>query len=354
MPPLIAIRVDGNETIGMGHVMRCLSLADALSRRHGARVVFVTRDFPAGARRIERADYTVLTLRAEALWTEDRDTLVELAGREGLDAIVTDLRELEPGYLTALKSTGAAVAVIDEWGRKEIDADLLTNGTAVPAWHAYTTAGPVRRCVGPAYTLLEPSFVAAHDEPREIRADAGRLLIALGGDDPFFLTRKVLAALELVPEVLEVTVVIGPAFVDGEEVERAARGSRHRCVCLRDVRTMAQLMMAADVALVGGGLTALEAACAGVPAVIICEVDHQVETADALEAAGTARHAGLATGASTETIAALVQAVRRDVEERRRMSAAGKSLVDGRGLERVAAALMEILSRRGSAMSRRS
>ena len=37
----IIIRADGNREIAMGHIMRCLSIADAL-RGAGAEVVFVT------------------------------------------------------------------------------------------------------------------------------------------------------------------------------------------------------------------------------------------------------------------------------------------------------------------------
>ena len=37
------IRADGNEKIGMGHIMRCLTVADAL-RKQGEEVLFLTAD----------------------------------------------------------------------------------------------------------------------------------------------------------------------------------------------------------------------------------------------------------------------------------------------------------------------
>ena len=40
---MIIIRVDGNEKIGLGHVMRCLSVADAL-KSNGNNLMFVTAD----------------------------------------------------------------------------------------------------------------------------------------------------------------------------------------------------------------------------------------------------------------------------------------------------------------------
>ena len=40
---MICIRADGNQQIGTGHIMRCLSLADAL-REQGGKIMFVTAE----------------------------------------------------------------------------------------------------------------------------------------------------------------------------------------------------------------------------------------------------------------------------------------------------------------------
>ena len=46
--PVIAIRADGNEVLGMGHLMRCMSIGKALEKQ-GAHCVFFVAQEKAGA-----------------------------------------------------------------------------------------------------------------------------------------------------------------------------------------------------------------------------------------------------------------------------------------------------------------
>ena len=46
--PVIAIRADGNEVLGMGHLMRCISIGKSLEK-HGARCLFIVAQKQSGA-----------------------------------------------------------------------------------------------------------------------------------------------------------------------------------------------------------------------------------------------------------------------------------------------------------------
>jgi spore coat polysaccharide biosynthesis predicted glycosyltransferase SpsG len=342
----VLIRVDGSETIGMGPLTRCLPPARARTLPPAVEVEFVTQDEPAALRQLEKAGFRFHPLPRAVTRQEQWRALRDLAVQKGSSAVLVDLRELAPEESAGVMATGAVVGVIDEWGRKEVRADLLFNGTAVAAWHRYTTDPSVACHLGLDYALLEPAFVQVHETDREIQEKARRVLVVLGGDDPFHLTVKVMESLELLPEALEITAVVGPAFLDEEEIRRCAERSRHRAVVLKNIRDVAQRMSQTDLALTGGGLTALEVACTGTPALIVCEVDHQVETADALQKTGAVVNLGLGVQASREAIAGKVAALLADGPKRLALSQAGKRLVDGRGTERVARILMETLAAR--------
>lgn len=348
-PKRILVRVDGGAQIGMGHVMRCLTLVKLLKEKAPVEARFATRAGTEAAAWIRGQGYAVDEMPAQT------DNSAEIAWTAGLvraqkpDAVITDLREFIPGVLEAIREAGAPCVTIDEWGGKRVPSEILTNGTVVPAWHRYQLEGEVRCLVGAEYALLDPQFEAAHAAPRPPAREELRLLVALGGDDPFFLTRKTLRVMEKIEKKLRVTVVIGPAFLDGAEIRAACCPSRHRIEVLENISNMAELMAESDAAVVAGGLIALEAACTGTPALILCEVDHQLDTASALEERGAAVNLGLGERLAEEKFAEILRGLLEDPGRRAQMSMAGKKLVDGRGCARVADAVLNLLAEKEDA-----
>lgn len=347
MTTSVLFRVDGSDHHGMGHVMRCLDLARELERCAGWTARFAMQAYPQGVDWVARQGHAVAQLPARLDPDEECRALRALVREQRPAAVIADVRAAVPGLEAAVRDAGALSVTIDEWGRRAAATDLLTNGTIVPGWHHYQLDGAVRCYLGPRYALLAPQFMWAHDQPRP--APAARVLVALGGDDPFFLTSKALQAVERVGAPVEGTAVIGPAFTNGEEIRAAAARSRHRWTVVENVSDMAARLLNADLAIVGGGLTALEAACAGAPALILCEVSHQLETADALERCGTARGLGFGVTAPDAEIAGEAAALLGDPARRRAMTEAGRAVLDGRGCRRIAEAIVSACQERGTA-----
>jgi spore coat polysaccharide biosynthesis protein SpsF len=327
--------------------MRCLYLVRELGRRTAVEPVFMMRAFPNGARWVEQQAYPVVLLPPEAHPETEVARLRELLEARRPDCVMTDLRDLTPGLIETVKAHGILSVTIDEWGGRTIRSDILTNGTIVPSWHQYRVEGEVRCYIGPPYALLDPAFAQAK-RPKDSLAHAlPRILVALGGDDPFFLTVKAMRALERIPTPLSLTVAIGPAFTDAADIRRLAASSRHRYEVCECAANMAELMGGADVAITAGGLVALEIAACGTPGVILCEVPHQLETAQILQQHGAAVNLGFGVAVSEEEIARVVAELIDDERRRMAMARTGPQLIDGQGCVRIADAILSALSLRG-------
>ena len=111
-----------------------------------------------------------------------------------------------------------------------------------------------------------------------------------------------------------------------------------------DVRDIPGLMGWADLAISAAGSTCFELAHLGLPALLIVTADNQVLNSQGIASRGAAVHLGTIGDLSPGALVETVERVLDDADLRDRMSDAGRRLVDGRGVERVAEALQQRLS----------
>jgi UDP-2,4-diacetamido-2,4,6-trideoxy-beta-L-altropyranose hydrolase len=328
-------RCDASAVIGVGHFMRCYSLAVSL-RGLGHEVRFAMRD---------------ATEHALALLRDGRFECVSLPSLPGdLEAELPRLKELLRGvscvlvdhyrasaaYLAALRATGVLVAVIDDVGDRDLTAaGWLLNPNPDAARRPYRI-DPACACLfGPAFALLRPQFATARASARRhFTAADRRVLLTLGGGDTAELCRDLLTALDAGPgRRLEVRCLAGGDGLD--RLRAAAHSSRHQVEILHNVADVAPHMLWADLSVNAGGSTCWELCCLGVPMLVLVLSADQRGVAASLEGTGAAVGLVAATEAG-EVVEALLAAPGR----RARLSAAAQALVDGRGADRAAAALV--------------
>ena len=103
---------------------------------------------------------------------------------------------------------------------------------------------------------------------------------------------------------------------------------------------MAQTLFDHSAVFCAGGVTLHEAMAVGTPAFVINQVSHQVEKADRAEKQGAAMNLGMAESWDKNRLPVILES---SPDILKKMSQAGKSLIDGKGLKRVADAI-ELLS----------
>jgi hypothetical protein len=294
---LVEIVADGGAALGYGHVGRCLAVWEALDGdavfavAEPAVAAFVrARGAPAGA---APTAPIVLLDRAEPTTAEQ---------------------------VAALQATGRRVVLLDDLGAGRAVADLVVDPPTAARWPP--TGQP--RVGGFEHVLLRREVRAARraGEPRGA-------LLALGGSDPAQLTPGLAAALAGAG-VEELVVNLGPGY--GGAVPAGV-------TLLRDPAAFVATLAATGLLIAAYGHALLEAALLGVPAVIVVtRVEHR-EHAAAFAAHGTALIIDMSDEPRPLELAELVTAAIARPERLQAMAARGPALVDGRGAERVAAAI---------------
>jgi len=325
----IFFRVDGGRSMGMGHVVRCLWLASALRDTCGNPVSFCMAQDDIGISKVQGRGWPVLRVATEEFGGVEGDALiVDLPSGVSAEA-VRSLRQRNPRSL---------VVLMDGTCTGRIEADLVVSPIErLPdpsSWQGFRG----QRYEGPAYAILDPAFARV---PRRLSGVVRelRILVSMGGSDPYGLTLQALRALDSMSdsmsESFHVTIAIGPAFLHEVELRTWLAGARRQYECRRE-DSLLDLMVNSDLALVSFGTTVYELAAAGLPAIALSITEDHAQSAEVFAQGGSLRHLGLFSTISGKEIQSAVRELLNNERLRLGMAQRGQELVDGNGAERVA------------------
>jgi UDP-2,4-diacetamido-2,4,6-trideoxy-beta-L-altropyranose hydrolase len=343
--PAILIRADGSPEIGMGHLMRCLALAEVV----GPQATFLCSDPPASfTARAAAARARVRALHSPPATAADLAETSDTARTIGADWIVLDGYGFDGDFQDGLVADGHRVLAIDDHGHAgRYGAHVVLNANAGAEAEAeretYGERAPgTRLLLGLRYALLRAEFRDAPAPPTSPPARARRVAITFGASDPDNVSAQVLEGLSAVPGPLEPLVLVGGANPHGPALRAAADRCPHPVQFAVDVHGMADCLAACDLAVTAAGGTLLELACVGTPAIAIVVADNQEPGARALAAAGAAVNLGRHHTLAPEAIGAAVSDLAGDAGRREALARRGVELVDGQGASRVLAAMHEM------------
>ncbi|MCL4723014.1 MAG: UDP-2,4-diacetamido-2,4,6-trideoxy-beta-L-altropyranose hydrolase [Anaerolineae bacterium] len=334
----VGIRADASVTVGSGHVMRCLALANGL-RAAGGDTYFICRDLPGhlGVEIIKQG-YPVHLLPTPSDenggtgWHEDATRSQAIADEmPSLDWLVVDHYELDVRWEAAMRASAARIMVIDDLANRRHDCDVLLDQNYYEGMEArYDGLVPVgcRKLLGPGFALLRPEFRQERNRLRVRDGSIRRILVCFGGADPHNLTAKALEAISrVVPPEIPVDVVVGAANPHNEMLAAACR--HQPCVKLHiQANNMAELTAAADLGIGAGGATTWERCLLGLPALTVVVADNQERTTHDLSKYGAIRYLGRAESVSVNDIADAIVWAKSFPAEMKAMSLRAMQLMD--------------------------
>lgn len=329
----IVLRSDAGGTYGVGHVMRQLALADEL-RARGVPVLFWGT---LGETPWLEVMLAVRGLRMEPIST-DPTVLTSAAREAGARAVVLDGYHLDPGTGATLRAAGLPVmAMVDYTFGTEQDADLYVdqNLGARP-----TLPGSL---AGIEYALFRDDVLALRrsDHHDHHIGHRPKVLAVFGGTDPYA------AAPVVVPTILETGAPVSVTAVAARpEIAAALQalpvGPDQEVDVVPSTPGLAALAAEADLVVSASGSSVWEFLCLGVPTALVCVADNQEagydETVSRQVVAGLGHLDTFDAAAATATLRALVD----QADYRSALATKGQQLVDGKGRQRVADALLHL------------
>lgn len=353
----IAIRVDASLQIGTGHVMRCLTLADAL-RDKGVEVIFISREHTGNINQlIEQKNFDIYKLPISSRKEKIADVVSSpklphaewLGASQHQDALECEplLQDFKPDWLVVdhyaidcywqrmLKPHYQKLMAIDDLADRHHDCDLLLDQTYGRNAIDYKSLVPVRTklLLGAGYALLRPEFAEWRDFSlkRRVNPELKSLLITMGGVDADNVTGRVLTVLRdcILPNDLKITVVMGGSAPWLEQVKHLAVQMPNPAEVKVNVTNMAEIMAHSDLAIGAAGSTSWERCCLVLPSLMVVLAENQQTIAKGLQDQGAASLFKI------DCIKTLQSSVLSMTQNKLQlMSEASRQIVDGLGVQR--------------------
>ncbi len=300
----IVFRVDASIQMGTGHVMRCLTLANALKEKNN-QSYFICRQHQGHLTElIEGNGHKVLVLPApyktwipssgnkllpHAKWLgidmlDDAEQSLKVLDAENIQAIdylVIDHYALDMRWENKLKPYAKNIMVIDDLADRQHNCELLLDQTFGRSEKDYKKLAPQECTIltGSQYALLRPEFARwrEYSLKRRTKPEFKKLLIAMGGVDPDNYTGKILQGLNLckLPKDLVITVVLGKTAPYLNRVKELAMSLPLSINVEVGVDNMAEIMANSDIAIGAAGTTTWERCCLGLPSLIFAWAENQ-------------------------------------------------------------------------------
>jgi UDP-2,4-diacetamido-2,4,6-trideoxy-beta-L-altropyranose hydrolase len=271
----IYFRADGNNQIGLGHVVRSLALAGMLNSDFACSFVICEPD-QSLRKKILEVCQNLIELKDER--THFSEFLSILKGDE---IVVLDNYYYDTEYQKSIRNKGCKLVYIDDIHDKHFVADMIINYAPYAVKEDYSGEPYTRYLLGTEYVLLRKRFLDLARTSRT-HVQSGNAFICFGGSDPLDITYKVAKHILSFNSINKINIVVGDAYLNYDELKkfvslRPQKFFLHRGV---DDKDMARIMSESNFGIVPYSGVLFECMAVKLPFITGYFVDNQKEGAD--------------------------------------------------------------------------
>lgn len=332
---MIGFRLDANKYVAMGHMMRCITIANAC-RKIGLECIFFVSD-EENVSVIENAgfEYRVLNTRWND-WSQGVDDLEAVIKEYKIELLVVDSYYVTNQFFININKC-VPVFYIDDLCTEAFDVNVVMHYSQ---WTEETTLQDVynekdaKLLYGMQYMPLRSEFRVDKNVKKK-----NQIMITTGGTDPLHITvevaKKIIESNEL--QDMRCVAILGKMNMDLDCLLDISRKSE-RLEVLYDISNMGQVMNESDLAISAGGCTIYELCACQIPTVAFSFSNDQVSFCEKMEQHNILEYAGDARTDDniTEEIVRKIEKLYNDVERQKLYQQNMASVTDGKGADRIA------------------
>ena len=334
---MIGIRVDANEYIASGHVMRCMSIACEIVK-YGDKCIFITTDSNTETMIKDRGFDCICF---EGYWNNldlEIGKIAKLITELRIDKLLIDSYYATDTYFKELCKITKVIYIDDLYKIKHPIHMLINYGINVDKkYYEDVFCGQTKLFLGGDYVPLREEF--KNIKPK-FRNEVKKILITTGGSDPHNITKVILEKIvdNISFKEMEIIVVAGKMNTNIIELQQFAK-KYNNVKLFQNTSKMSELMLESDIAITAGGTTMCELCACERPMVVFSFADNQIEGIKAFENKKAIIYVGDCRNNVSEVgcriIEKLVDLIN-NIEYRKELTSNTKGIINKNGAEKIA------------------
>lgn len=349
---LLLIRLDAGDKFGLGHLARCCSIINEFQSTNIEIILLIKTDnqekateFLSGQNGFSEIDSFHFLDRNISMFDDTQTIISFFEKRNGF--LILDHYSIDDDYQKRLRQNRIKWLQFDSHARINIWADILLHGSPAATKERYQKLiqnSQTELLLGTKYSIVGENFRNKRD-PNLVRKRLDTIFVCFGGGQDCGATLQVLQMIDSQKQnfpSVKYIVVVSSVNTQLIEIKRMADANRQIELYVSS-DNVDELMLRSDLAIISPGTISYEAACMGLPMILIPIADNQMMNAEGWPKTGCAISLDVLDEIAPETLNSAIEEIKNNSERLIQMSSAALNAVDGLGATRVKNKLMSRL-----------
>ena len=255
----IVFRVDGNRSIGLGHIYRSLTIADRLMAQQ---VYFLmNKKDTLGIKKVQEYNYKIILYKNEDELFQEIDILIP-------DIIINDILDTSAEYMKKINSRKIFSVNFEDLGEGSEKCNVLFN-----ALYEWSELPNNNRYFGFKYECLREEFYLFNYK-RKTKNKVTNISISFGGTDLNNLTFKVLSTLIKLEFKGKINIILGLGYKYKNKLKKYVTQKNLQGFdinIIENSKFIVQYINEADIGITSNGRTVYEFVSLGIPLITISQ-----------------------------------------------------------------------------------
>lgn len=333
----ILFRVDATNEMGTGHFYRCFALAQKLKDLGYTTLFLTTIKNENLLKLLSENNIGVHKIHYGYPNIKEFKELSSILKNYPKPTLILDGYHFDSIYHKYIRKLKIYFVIIDDQTTlSRYNSDLIINQNITAFEKKYKKDNKTKLLLGCKFVILRKEFDSWMGKKRPINRNIKKILITLGGSDPFDITSKIMELVsQIITKRIEFIVIIGANNNKTINIPQNIENTRVKYTIIKNAKNMAKLMAGADIAITAGGTTLWELAFMGVPSLVIVVAKNQENNAKRLTKLKAIEYLGHNTQLNKKKLASHLINIMNSYTKRKQLSLISQILIDGRGKERI-------------------